>query len=85
MNALFGFDPDANHHALIDFIRDVLGTVVAGLLITWFARHRAARRSLARGLNRCWTEIRHTQKSVAPPVEPFYQSSRDIDSLTEEE
>jgi len=71
-------------HGIADMARDVLVAVIAGLFVPLVLSYRARRRDIARGLNRAWTELRHTQKSVIPPVEPFYSDSGEIDSLTKE-
>ena len=80
MNALLLLDAESHTHGILDMVRDILVAVVAGLFVPWFLSYRSRRRSIERGLNRTWTEVRHTQKETN--TEPFYESSKDIDTLT---
>ena len=77
-------DVESNAHSIVDLVRDLFVAIVAGLLVPLVLSYRARNRSVVRGLNRTWHELRHTQKSVDPPVEPFYEDSKSIDSFGEE-
>ena len=65
-------------HGSIDFVRDVLVAVVAGLLIPVIVGYFAHRRITKKRLERIAVEVRHTQKNAKqradhePDIEPFY-------------
>lgn len=54
----------------LDFLRDTLSAVVAGLVIMGLGTYFAHRRAVKKRLERHAVEIRHTQKETN--VKPFY-------------
>ena len=56
-----------------DFTRDTLSAIVGGLVLMGIGGVLAYFRIVRSRLNRHGIEIRHTQNSVDPKVEPFFK------------